>query len=151
VPTSLPLWYGRERGTSLASLVTFDEENGEDDGFFGRLGNRLFGGVTDLHGGVVGCFVPLLALIAATAAVTPASTALAAFLALGALLWGVGCAAAAWCVWRDGDDAPAWANGTVVVVVALGRLLIIAAIIGSIVAVAWALMVVLVGVSSSER
>lgn len=149
--SNLPLWYGRERGTSLASLVTFDEEPDDRGGFLERLGDRLFGNLADLPCGVVGFFVPFLALATATGAASAASAGLAAALALALLAWTSGCAAAAWRAWREGDSAPAWARGIVAVLVAFGRVVIVIAIVASIVAVLVALLSLIMGASMSER
>ena len=148
--SNLPLWYGRERGTSLVSLVDFDEAPEADGGLLDKMGNWLFGWINDPIAGVVGFFWPLLVLLMAVAAAAHSSPALAAALALAALCWAVIVGTAAWRIAADGEEAPAWATGLIAILVTFGRTLIVVWIITTIVMVVIAFFCVLIGASMSD-
>ncbi len=148
---NLPLWYGRERGTSLVSLVDFDEGTEVEVGFLDRMSDRLFGWINDFHAGVVGFFVPFLTLIIATSAAAATSPALAAALALAALAWAAGAGYAAWRVSADGEEAPSWATGILKALITFGRILIVSWIIGTVVAVIVVFLSLVIGISAMDQ
>lgn len=151
--TRLPLWYGQPRGAGLASLAVLEPDSAGDDGsagFLERVWDRLFGGLTDTRAAFVGFSVILMSLVFATAGAqqVPAAAALLGLAACGWLVAGVTCA---WFGATRGDDAPAWVRYTLTGLAGLGRVVAVTVIIGTIVAVIFAVAVLLTTAAMSDR
>jgi hypothetical protein len=150
--TRLPLWFGQARGAGLASLAMFEEEAGDEEtpGFLDRLWDRLFGGITDTRAAFIGFSVILMALALGTAAAERVPAA-AGLLGLATCAWLVFGAACAWFVVTQGDAAPAWARSTVAGLTGLGRIIAVTVILSTIVAVVFAIAVLLMSAAMSDR
>ena len=148
----LPIWYGQPRGAGLASLsiIESSDQEVEDQGFVGQLGDRLFSWIDDTQGVFVGLVLPL-AVLAITATLTaPEAPLAAAFLAFGAALWLAVGGVSAWLVAIKDDDAPAWASYVVSGLTGLGRLILIMFVVASVVAVFAALATLLMAAAAEK-
>lgn len=150
--TRLPLWYGQPRGAGLAGLTVFEGNDGDEErpGFIERLWDKLFGGITDTRAAFIGFSVILMALVFATAAAQQVPLA-AGLLGLATCVWLAFGTACAWFAATRGDAAPAWARYTVTGLAGLGRIVAVTVILGTIVAVVFAIAVLLMSAAMSER
>lgn len=137
--TQLPLWYGRERGTDVATLVDFDVSDAAED-----AGGR------DLMAGILGLLVPV-AIVALVMACGQLPIGAMVILGMAGAAWLTTGLAAAWLVAFSEEETPPWAEAFVTILVALGTITAIALAIASVVAVVVVLLIVIVGLTSSDR
>lgn len=135
----LPLWFGRERGTDLSALVELEEDEPEGPG----------GLLDDVTAGLLGLLAPL-AVIALAIGAGHLPLELSIGLALAGAAWLAGSAAAAWLV-AFSDEPPPWARATTAVLVALGKVIGWALIVGSIVLIVVLVAALIFGLASDRR
>lgn len=150
--TRLPLWYGQARGAGLASLAVFEGNDGDEEppGFLEKLWDKLFGRITDTKAAFIGFSSILSTLVFASAAAQQAPVA-AGLLGLAACGWLVFGATCGWFAATRGDAAPAWARYTITGLAGLGRIVAVTVILGTIVAVVFAVAMLLMSAAMSDR
>jgi hypothetical protein len=138
--TTLPLWYGRQRGTDLSALIAIDDDYDDEEG----------GGINEVTAGIVGLLAPA-ALVAVVLASGCLPLAVAVLLgAVGAAWLGLGLAAT-WLVTFSDEDQPPWAGAVVAVLVGLGRIIVFVAFVVSLLVLLFMLIAFFAAMMSSDN
>lgn len=136
----LPLWFGRERGVDLSSLVDWEDEGSSHEGS---------GVLDDVGAGMLGFTLPL-AIIALAIALGQLPMWAMVLLGIGGAAWLMTGVRAAWIV-AFSEEQPSWVRATVAIMVGLGKVLALAFIIASVVLVLVLIAMIIFGLASDRR
>jgi len=141
VASELPLWYARERGVDLSSMVSFEDEDAEQAEEEDDMATSALGTVT------TAVLIALGALAMVTSGVPLWATVL---VGIAGAAWLALAFAALWNVAASEEPAP-WAAITFSVTAGIGRLVVVTMIVAAIAAVIAVVLAFIAALAGDRR